>query len=793
MNYRTERPPVVSMLWLALLLGLVGPTTAQTPTSTAEPSPEDSLTSETTAPSEEAEATPQDEEDEEARLSSYVDNIVVTAERRATFFQETPISMVALGPDDLDQMNVDGLKDLHYFVPNFNIGGDVRGGEAFPLFMIRGVGQAAGSAGLERGVGLYVDDVYYPRTSGSLLRMLDLNRLEVLRGPQGTLFGRNTTGGAVRYISNPPSDQFEGYIRSTAGTLGRVDLQGVVNYPFSERTQGRLHFFSGRSDSYIDYVGEDALDTEKELVVGGVLRFQPSYDATIDFRFSHVDIEGPMVPQDVLGFRIDFFTLGMARVLADAGESPLVADDPRFVLEDPFLANGRCFLVNPQGLQFPAPNDLCDYRRTQKYTTASLDIHWDFHPSVSFRSLTAVIDGTNDVNFDFSGLNKGSFQVDGSLDSFSQEFQFSGATNKLDWIAGLFYFRETPDEFRLERTLSFFGVCCGEQASQRDYKTESFGLFGQATYRISDRLNFTGGLRYSRDDKTLDVVNLLDPDNPVAADDSWDSIDYRATLDFDLADDVMVFATLSKGFKSGGFSVSSLTFGGQTFTILTPYDPEEVINHELGLRSQWLDDRIRLNLTGYLMKYENLVTANPLGFSANGGDVDITGFELDAAMSVTPRFQVMGSIGHSSLDVKRLADFSELFLTSTCEDPFNPTLETCDVLDLPRAPEWTYALEAQWIQPLANSGLLRTTATYGYTSELQTSNQASTSLRLDDYALVNLRVQYDDPKGRFAIGLEGTNVTDEVYYTSGVSLFGSSQTAVPGRPQEWGLDVRFNF
>ncbi|MDA8021335.1 MAG: TonB-dependent receptor [Thermoanaerobaculia bacterium] len=722
----------------------------------------------------------------------------MTAERRATFFQQTPISMVALGQDDLDQMNVGNLEELHHFVPNLNIGGDVRGGNSFPLFMIRGVGQASGTASLERGVGLYIDDVYYPRTPGSMIHLLDLNRLEVVRGPQGTLFGRNTTGGAIRYISNAPLDTFEGYVKTSFGSLGQADLQAVVNLPFHEKISGRFHAYGTRSESYVDLSGVDRqLDDEEESLFGGSLQFRPSRNLTVDVRYSKVDIDSPMVPVDILAIDApearggpgDVFLRGLNEALLSAGEPALVDNDPRFVLDDPFLANGRCFVKD--NVNTGTGVDFCEYRQLLDYQTVSVDTRWDFGLSSSLRSLTAVIDGTSSTNYDLTGLGTHSVERVGALDSFSQEFQLSGVTDRVNWVGGLFYFEESPDETTEVRFLRSDGSCCQEAPTDRELSTESIGVFAQVTYRHSDRLGLTGGLRYSQDDKSA-VLDLRNENVlPLTGEETWDSVDYRATVDYRFSDLVMAYVTSSKGFKSGGFSTTTnigRDGGGSLFT----YDPETVINNEIGIRSQWLGKKLLLNATVYHMNFDDLVTTNTLGISENAGEVEITGFELDFAWAASSRFQIKGSVGNTGLEFKSLNDDADLLIRDTCVDRRNPTFETCEVLDLPRAPEWTTSLEAQWLWPLANQGLVRFTASYGFTDALETTDQSFAAFRVAAYELVNFRVQYDDPKGRYWLALAATNILDEEYYTSAVRRQGTD-TALPGQPAQIALVFSRNF
>lgn len=774
---------------------------------TPDPLPEDSTAAPVTAEAESKEGESQKTRQERKR-TDFIETLLVTAERRATFFQETPLSIVAFGADDLEQMNADGIDSLQHFLPNVSIGGDFEGGDTQPLFMIRGIGQSAGRSAVERGVGLYIDDVYYPRTTATLFQMLDVERLEVLRGPQGTLFGRNTTGGAIRYMTRKPTDQFEGYVQTTGGSLGRADLQSAINVPFHDKVQGRFQVGVYKRDGYVDLTHrDDERGDMDDTVLRGMLRFLPSSNLTVDLSVTRIDTEDFGPPLHISGLDPNQFQTGaVSQQLLANGEPPLVVNDPRFVDDDRFELNGRCFQENNVLGLFDDDFDYCDKSRSQDLSTFALDLTWDTSP-VTLRSLTAVIDGETNADSDWGGLGTQSFRRTATLDSLSQEVQLSGLTERVAWVGGVYYFRETPVEFDPGRFLAPFGPCCIGLDKFRDIETESLGVFGQATFDLSPKANFTGGLRYSRDDKSIDLQRSdVDNNRVFSAADEWDALDYRLTLDYRFTDDVMGYATTAKGYKSGGFNDNVDTNAPRNENSgLTSYDPETVVNYEIGLRSEWFRNQVRFNLTGFFMNYEDLILSTPIftgGLNttpfitlSNAGDVDLHGFEMDFAWVASRRLQFKGSLANTSHSYRSLADGSALFIVSTCSNPATPTFATCEAQDLARAPEWTYSLSGRWSLNLANRGLLRTTLTYGFTDELETNNSANNSLRLEEYEVVNLRAQYDDPHGRFSLALFGNNLADEQYDTAGanfVQFFGVIQSA-PGRPREWGVDLTFHF
>jgi len=493
-----------------------------------------------------------------------LEEVVVTAERREVSLQDTPISIIAFQGADLERIGVNGVQELHNFLPNVSIGlAAASGGES--NFSIRGIGSARSSGVGERGVGLYIDDIYFGRSeAGALLKLTDVDRVEVLRGPQGTLFGRNNTGGAIRYITRKPSDEYEGRFTAKVGSYNRKDLEAVLNIPFSDNFKGRFNYASFDRDGHVttDNTFVNELMAENEIydlgdeniqVARAAFRFEPSDNLTIDFSASHTSGESnarairitqvfPGVCPGSSAFGVCYWD----RALAEVGEGPIVTDDPRFVFNDPSR-------TSPTGDKVSEVETL----------VTALDVSWQISENINLNSTTGFLDTSTEGGVDISGFGVQSRLQERSSDSLQQEFRLGGRSmgDKLDWVVGAFYFTEDPVEQD-----ALYGVASGtggppwavpNQGRTRDrkYGSDSLGIFGQGTYAITDAVNLTAGLRKSYDERFISQQRSNRCDAVTFTNEAdFDSLDYRVSVDVALTENIMTYATVSKGYKAGGFN-----------------------------------------------------------------------------------------------------------------------------------------------------------------------------------------------------------------------------------------------
>ena len=787
--------------------------------------------------------------DQSTEESAGPGRIIVTAERRATDLQETPLSIVAVSQEIIDAKGIENLQDLATFTPNLNITGGRGSGGSNPQFSIRGVSGGGGVTG-ERGVGLYLDGIYIPRTNGSVLRVLDIERVEVLRGPQGTLFGRNSTGGAIRYFTQRPDPGVtEGYLRATIGNMERHDIVGALNLPLSDNAALRVQGAYLNQGGWVQRGPQD-LGRTTDYIGRADLRFEPTSDLTIDLGFiysqnksngtPHVFEEFDMRPGIGEGFWEGNYAdwLGDA-LIADGQERIAALNDPRIVIDD-FTAPGFCLIDDFD----PDFDDACLQYDNTDYWQGSLNLSYDLSDTVSITSITGISRLDNESNLDWQYLGTETRMTDIESDVFYQELQLNAALfeDALDLVVGGSYFHErgTADTYVVNRrgtsdvprggpfanTLRPNGNADAGLFTRTDtftvQESDSYGIFLSGTWHITDRLNFTGGLRYAHDYKDYEETEFAHETftpapgtdrTTVMSDYSWDQLDWRASLDFDLTDDWMWYATVSKAYKAGsygGVEIADIQTGESQSAQLIPVDPERVVNFETGMRIEAMDGRLRFNPTAFYMQWTNRQAARqvqcsgqpscpePPGFTiqiVNSGDVDIYGFELDAQLYLTDDFWLDGSAGYTGYDLK---------------DPVansGPNL-------FPGPPEFTFNVGATYSADIG-PGELTLNANYAYTSDQAThpTDVGDSAYQLPSISLVNARIRFQPENVPVTISLFANNLLDNTYASYATRFGGgywdrggptsiqiplaaperSALFVVRGKPREVGLTLQYDF
>ncbi len=516
----------------------------------------------------------------------------------------------------------------------------------------------------------------------------------------------------------------------------------------------------------------------------------------------------------------------IARTATKEEAAAVVANDPRYVSPDGYSVFDRCVMeavtLNPARFGNAAnliPSDslprdqLCDVYRSTKNTFASADIKLDIAAGLSARSLSGYNRGTDVDQADYGQFGAQTNRTINEMESFSQDLQLLGDHPGLKWVAGLYYFHESPTELRFNRELTVVNTpapprpecCVGFDANVR-LKTDSYAVFGQASLNITDKARFTGGLRYSYDKKSVDItkVGIFTPALPTGTNiqsnrGTWDSVDYRATLDYQWTDDIMTYATVSKGFKSGGFNIDIVSIGTAPPAI-TSFDPETVTNFEIGIRTSFADRRIRANLTAFHMKYDDLVV-QIADFSKgalqvlflNAGKINISGFESELTVVPTPGLTLNANVGYTKIDYVSLPTDSPLLVASSC--PGGPvTLDRCRAQPLARSPELTMTLGANYTTAVGR-GAVTLSANYAFKDTQYSNNSTSNSIILPEYGLMNLRAEYDSGS-IWKASVFGTNVFDKYYVTTGTNGLGNvlgTFSQSPGAPAEWGASLTLKF
>lgn len=745
------------------------------------------------------------------------EKIVVTARRREEDLQATPISITAFSAEGLEDRSMRDLSDLGDFTPNLDFTTtDVLGGSSSNATVyIRGIGQISTALFSDPGVGIYVDGVYLARAQGAVLGLLDLERVEILRGPQGTLFGKNTIGGAVSLITRKPGGDFAGYAELAAGNYRRLDGRAHVNVPLGERVYGSLSAASSNADGVTESLatGEDYYDDDKDT--GRLaLRFVPSDRVTVDWTADYSRQHERAVDTILLALDhsvpiLEFYN----KVTAAAG---LPTYDERFITGD---------------LHRSYSNE-ANFTRGHVGGTA-LSIDWNLG-DLSLRSITSYREVELNVSNDFDGspIRYAVRPAVNSQDQLTQELQLLGLTGKLDWVVGALYFTEQSSErAHGELLVGLFdaleaapgpiyappglpdllcdpgptppGLPCFGGAGNPfnlaffvdtgtrtvdDLSTDSYAVFGEGTYAASDKVSVTLGVRYTHDRKDYHLRELPGPQGitpPVDLfnDNDWDAVTPRLSLGWQARPRLFLYAMIANGFKSGGFNGLR---GGSTATLLEPFDPEKVWSWEVGFKSDLAGNRLRLNGAVYLNDYTDLqltasaiVGGQPATLIQNAGKSEIKGFELELQAQPTRGLLVNLGVGYTDT---RYTDLDDTVLAVTLDGV------------IPKTPEWTVVFSPQHTWTLHDGGAFILRADYSYKSKLYNDVGNSELVAQAPYDLVHARASYIWPSGRWEVAAFGTNLLDEEYLESGVFPAGFGPAiGVAGRPREWGLSARYRF
>ncbi len=795
-----------------------------------------------------------------AAQAQLLDEIIVTAERRETSLQETPISIAAFSAETMELKGLETLEDVAAFTPNLDIKGGRTGGNISPTYQIRGL-TGGGGAGGERSTAMYIDGIFMPRTTGPFLAVLDIERIEVLRGPQGTLFGRNSTGGAIRVFTQQPGPELDGDVKITAGNFGRADVSGMINVPITDSVYFRAQGGSLNQDGYVTR-GTQELGGMEDVIGRLQLAVEPSDDLRVTFGLSQTDSESDGTPGDMKTFDMapDLNYQGanadwVSDFLALAGQPRLEIEDPRIVRDD-YTMPDWCFIEDAD----PDWDAACEQSNNSKYMQFDTNVQWQLNDVWSLTSITGLSEFESAGISDSIGLGTQAAPTNVESDVVYQELQFNAALadGRFDLVTGFSYFQEDSLSygFGQERrgTSTFTPQAANGDAvaiglnPNGTFRTgdarfmqdsQSYGVFTNLTWNITDRLALTPGVRWAWDEKSVvDTSNVSNNFTPapgttsttISTSQEWDDVDWRLTVDFDVTENHMLYATASKAFRAGSYSytipswtpVNNATSENLTagLTASPPFvSPESVENNEIGMRTEWLGGKLRVNLTYFDMDYTNRQAATPVqvpieqaaaGFiivTTNTGDVSLEGFELEGQFAATENFQLDFSAGSLDYTMHNICANNGDFL-------------------FPGPADGSYALGGTFFKSLRAGSQLTFSLNYGWTGKQQThpggivdpvskgcpasaANFLDSRFELEDYGLLNGRVRYTSADGQWALTLFGNNLTDEVYGNY-ASRFGggfwdsgnpaglaapprSALSITRGRPAEYGLTFQYNF
>ncbi len=721
---------------LAVVLGLAAPALAQAP----EQEPAE-------APTTEENAAP-------AEGQKFIAEIIVTSRKTEENIQEVPIAVSVVTGEQLEDLAAADISELQSYVPNLSIYQGRNQSTTLTAFL-RGVGQSDPLWGVDPGVGLYIDDVYIARPQGALLDVYDVERVEVLRGPQGTLYGKNTIGGAVKYVTRPLSDEFGGSVSFTGGNFYTQEVRASIGGALIPDTlRAKISFAKLGREGYGTnlFTGRDVSDKDTTAY-----RIALEYQAaeTVKMRFDYDHTEDKAEP------------VGLTRLQAN----PLCPI---------FLGRGCAPLPD----RFDTESGLAPLNHTES-TGYSLTLTWDIDPEWEFRSITAYreTDTANNIDFDTTPapiVDSAPIYFD---DQTTQEFQLVyNGNDRLSGVLGLYYFDGTAGG-----TVKATFVGSTFTTTDGDIATKSYALYADANYKLTDQLTLNLGIRPTRETKDGRAFNVLNTDGTfetiaVVLADFQDSVTFtswapKLGLDYQFNPDLMGYVTVNRGFKSGGYNVrAQSTFFPDS---ALPFDDEVMTMAEVGVKSVLADRRLVLNGAVFYGEYTDIQVSTFTSYDSNfdgeddaffgnflnAGDATIKGFELEYAYDSPSWFGLSGFVAY--LDAT-----PDTFLDAN-QDGF------VDTQVITNAPKWTGAIRANVDFP-AFGGLVTGSVGYSYRDDSVLTNEGGPDPRnptqplqpliQEAFGLVDAWIAWLSPTATWRVGISGKNLTDEKYLTNGYNL-----------------------
>ena len=691
-----------------------------------------------------------------------LEEVVVTAQKRVESAQNVPISIAAVDAAALESAGIGNLDELQRLTPGMTISNVGSGFVSYTY--IRGAGTNVLTSDAEPSVAYYMDEVYLAGTAGLQSDLLDIERVEVLKGPQGTLFGRNAAAGAVSITTKRAEETFNSYASADVGNYGAWGVKGGVTGPLSDDQRWRYRFA----------VAHRERDAFTDNLSGGL---DPGFLDTTTARGALEFVgEGFNVR-----FTADYFK-------AENGMTNQVASTAYAFCTD--LMNAAACASLPAG-SLPPAADLYDafYNvngwEDQDTWSTTARFEWEL-PFATLTSISSYRDNKFDrlADYDATALNAFVLGTQQQDETFGQELRLSDVGEKVDWIAGLYYFDSKT--LRTDVILPgpafvvpAFAALPGSYG--QDLDVTSYAAFGQLTYHFTDQLGITLGGRYTRDEKQS--RQSTDPFGPVPRytanlTPEWSSFDPALSLQYQMNPELLFYASARQGFKSGGFQ----SLAGNPTIAANVYDPEEVRSYELGMKSRWLDDRLQLNVAAFHTDIDDqqILRLPVVGVTLidNAGKTSTDGVDIALSALATPnlRFDITATLQKARFDQ---------YVSNNVSFEGNHQL---------RSPDETVSLLGEYTVPLGAAGELVLRADYAYQSEVffDAANSSFGGANQGSYGLVNGRITFVSADDSWDVSVYGKNLADEEYFRN-VALQGRFGLAVPGDPLTYGVVFNWRY
>jgi iron complex outermembrane recepter protein len=719
-----------------------------------------------------------------------LEEVIVTARKREENLQALPQAINAMSAEQLEAGQVNNIENLQNLIPNVTIGSGASMGAAGTLnAVVRGIGNEAGFA---PGVGIYVDDVYLATANGAILDVYDIERIEVLKGPQGNLYGRNTIGGAIRYITKDPSEDLRGFVQAKIGSFDLRDTTASISGPLvDDLLYGGVALTRKQQDGYQHNEGDGRkYGSIDSWGARGSLKATPTDALTIKWVSDFFYDRG--LPKQ--GKRI-FSSPGY---IAMIGAQDIV--DPT---------------VNADSSVDDVSTQVADPKRSYvKTVTHALTLGWDINDEWAAKSVSAYRYAGYAPQQDLDGSVTPGLETSQSVlnAARSQEFQFNYTGDGVDGVAGFYYFKERQVNPMLS---TFFPAVAGlyfERNSDTTSKNTSKALYTSWDFDIADDWHLTLGGRYNWDHSDADFSqtelfpsfgNLLIDYGSESFSESWRKFTKTARLAYDISPDAMAYIGYSEGYKQGGFN----TQGGVLSVELgkTTYDPENVKTYTTGFKTTLLDNTLRFNAEWFYNDYQDklvrVIASNPvnpaqlLQVNENAGSVYTTGVDVDVSWSTPLQGLVVnGSVGYLQSVIE---EYNASQWNATGTGIINP--DAASDFRMGYAPRWTVNLGPMYTLDL-DQGSLLFAASAAYRSSAYASSPTditagyADSVAIPDYATYNATVAFTTRDESWRFALEGRNLSDKRVLSDAFDL-GSNLFAVGAYtdPRTWSLSARYQY
>ena len=789
----------------------------------------------------------------EEQQTGGLEEITVTARKRAENLQETPVAITAMTGGMLEERQVTNVAEVAKFAPNVNISpvANISGSSASITAFIRGVGQTDFNITVDPGVGVYVDGVYVARSVGALLDMADVSSVQVLRGPQGTLFGKNTIGGAILVNSVEPQNDFDMKLEAATGRFNRADFKGIINVPLSDTLAMRAVASYETRDGY-----------QKRLFDGGRQGNKDSFGGRIAFKWEPTDKLTVNLSGDINIRREEM----AASTLVNLFESPnllqVVDLNGRTVVfpSSTYAWNklqGGAGFCGADGQLAPVNDPRC---ATTQWITGDIDSTWsgaknqsDFDlwgtnltldydfGDINLKSISSYRDQKATIQFDFDGTPHPYLNLTNNIDLWqaSQEFQLTGSVlnDRVKFVLGGYYLKEKGQD----KNNLLFGFADFFSGGKID--NDSYAAFLQATIKVTDRLSITPGIRYTDETKRFDpsfqTINVdytaplgqagiipypqgvfiafsqcvtgqpepllvTDPASPLfgfplpggcepaatnpGGNHTMPAVQVAAkakewtpaiSADYKITDDILVYASYSKGFKNGGFT--QRIFPAEQ--VAPSFRPEFVESYELGLKTELLDRRLRLNLAAFMSNYDDIQVVVSEGIAPrarNAGSGRIKGFEVEGEAAPTDWLRLTFGVGYLDAYYRSIDPLAF---------PVNLNSKFAFV------PEWTGSASFNADVYEGDMGKLTLRGDWSYQSETFKDAVNSPQLRQPGYSVFGASASFTEKSEHFTVTAGVTNLTDERYIQGGYvdPFVAGTALATYSRPREWFLKLAYKY